>query len=134
LEACESIAKKEVTYNPNFHKRYPGQLESVLFSVNYRSENEYLNLLETAASYFVHIACGHVFLDGNKRFAVTFMVYFLNLNGFDLKISKKTLRNIAIDIAHENSHNISLDLKKEYLVGILKINLTKLTNKSKVVV
>lgn len=56
-------------------------------------------LAEIAALYAEVIARGHVFLDGNKRTALTSMLSFLNLNDLELKVNQSELENQIVDIA-----------------------------------
>ena len=120
LEDCKIIyeKEKETQFLADFELRYSGGFESALHSVNYKAEKLEQPVLEIAASYFTHLACGHNFIDGNKRFAVTFSVYFLQLNGYQVLLTNNSLRNLAILIAHENVRNVTINIKKAYVLDI----------------
>jgi death-on-curing protein len=55
-----------------------GQAERTAFG-----EDAYPSIPEKAAAYAFFIARNHPFIDGNKRTAVSAMLVFLELNGFD---------------------------------------------------
>lgn len=123
LEACKAIAQKEKQWVASFDLRYKGRLESALESVNLQSQLVSLEIADIAAAYFVHVACGHVFVDGNKRFAVVFMVYFLELNGFTLNLSKNALRDLAIEICHEVNSAVPIHIRRDYVRDVLRNSL-----------
>jgi death-on-curing family protein len=115
LEDCEIIYEREKQHNADFYARRENLLESAISSINYKAEALKLDVLDIAVSYYVHVACGHVFIDGNKRFSVTFLIYFLELNGYELKVTKNFLRNLTIEISHEDASGIPFDVKKDYV-------------------
>ena len=126
LEACKTISEREKQWNADFDLRHKGRLESAIGSVNLKSQLIGLEVLDIAAAYFVHIACGHVFVDGNKRFSVTFMVYFLELNKLKLKLTKNALRNLAIKICHERNKDVPIHIRRDYIRDVLKENILPL--------
>lgn len=50
-----------------------------------QDDDRYEGIVKKAAFYFVKIAQGHMFNDGNKRTALAAMQVFLNLNGYQFK-------------------------------------------------
>lgn len=58
----------------------------------------YKTVFEKAAAYFHSLAMNHVFLDGNKRTAVTTAARFLDLNGYELQASNKELESFALRV------------------------------------
>lgn len=47
---------------------------------------------------------GHVFLDGNKRTALSSMLSFLDLNDFELKVNESELEDRIVEIADGKIH------------------------------
>lgn len=115
IEVCEIIYKtfKDIASDygvdspiPDFKSRYPGVLESILGSVQFRSWAEGLDIGMTASYYFVSLVKSQAFLDANKRNAVLMTDTFLRINGYKLGVNKNLLRNIAIFISLEENKGI----------------------------
>lgn len=47
----------------------------------------YPEIHQKAAVYFYNIINGHIFTDGNKRTALVAAIYFLNWNGYKIKVN-----------------------------------------------
>ncbi len=58
----------------------------------------YKSIFEKAAAYLESLASHHVFVDGNKRTAITVSARFLFLNGFELKVSNKELEYFVLRV------------------------------------
>lgn len=59
------------------------------------------SVFEKAGTYLESLAKYHVFVDGNKRTAVTASARFLFLNGYKLKVSNKEVEDFVIRAASE---------------------------------
>ncbi len=56
----------------------------------------YPGVFDKAASYFDSTARHHVFVDGNKRTAITLAARFLFLNGYDLQTTDSLLEKFVL--------------------------------------
>ncbi|EBD9832207.1 type II toxin-antitoxin system death-on-curing family toxin, partial [Salmonella enterica] len=56
-------------------------------------------LFELAATYWVAIARGHIFHDGNKRTAFFVTMAFLRRNGIRIHDTDNTLENLTVEAA-----------------------------------
>ena len=67
--------------------REPGLLQSIARrpQTSFSGVEQFPDIYTKAAIYLESIATYHVFLDGNKRTALTAAAVFLNLNGFTTK-------------------------------------------------
>jgi len=65
----------------------------------------YLDIFAKAAVYFTACAYHHIFMDGNKRTAVSIAIRFLFQNGWEFETSNKELENFAVK-AVENKFEI----------------------------
>lgn len=59
------------------------------------------SIFEKAASYLESLAKYHVFVDGNKRTAITASARFLFLNGYRFTASNKEVENFVLRVAQE---------------------------------
>ena len=57
------------------------------------------DLYEMAAAYLFHIVRNHPFIDGNKRTGIVAALVFLNMNGYELITSGKSLENLVQKVA-----------------------------------
>jgi prophage maintenance system killer protein len=121
IEICRAIYEvyKEVgqeegieTPIPKFDSRYPGALEGILGSVQYKADTLQFDLRTTAAYYFVHLAKSQCFLDANKRLAVIITNTFLRLNSYRLTIPAWILRDIAIFIAQNRYASVEMEVRQ----------------------
>ena len=58
----------------------------------------YKDVFKKAAVYFESLVRHHVFIDGNKRIAVTTAARFLFLNGYELYATNKEVEKFVIDV------------------------------------
>lgn len=67
---------------------------------------------------FYSINKNHAFEDGNKRSSIVLTCYFLEVNGFDFKVSHfiREMENIAVQVA---DNKIDKDLLQEIITSIL---------------
>ncbi len=56
----------------------------------------YPGIFDKAAAYFESTARHHVFIDGNKRTAITLAARFLFLNGYDLQTTDSLLEKFVL--------------------------------------
>jgi death-on-curing protein len=70
---------------------------------------------------FYSINKNHAFEDGNKRASIVLTSYFLEVNGFDYKVSHfiREMENIAVHVA---DNRIDKDLLQEIITSILYEN------------
>ena len=59
------------------------------------------SIFEKAATYLESLAKYHVFVDGNKRTAVTASARFLFLNGYKLSATNKEVEDFVVRVASE---------------------------------
>jgi death-on-curing protein len=72
-------------------------------------EDLHQTLFQKAAAFFHSIACGHAFLNGNKRTAVVALDLFMTANGYLLFISDADMYRLAKDTVEANMKGIKLD-------------------------
>jgi death-on-curing family protein len=104
--SCD-LAKKHMAWNepiPDFGTRFPGKLESCLAAPfqTYGRKQLYRGLVPKAAVLFYLLVKNHPFQNGNKRIAVTTLLYFFYKNGKWLKVSNIELYNFAKWVASSN--------------------------------
>lgn len=101
------LAEKFMGWNepiPDFSTRFPNILESCLaapFS-SFGGKNVYQGTAEKAAMLFYLMVKNHPFQNGNKRIAMTTLLYFLHKNNCWLKVDEKEFYNFAEWIAESN--------------------------------
>ena len=102
----------------DFSTRYPNKLESCLEQpfVTYDGVELYPALLDKAILHFYLIIKNHPFENGNKRMAVTVMLYFLYKNGKFIKAPADELYRIAVEVAKS-------DMPIDDQVQLLKLSL-----------
>ena len=59
------------------------------------------SIFEKAATYLESLAKYHVFVDGNKRTAITASARFLFLNGYKLSATNKEVEDFVVRVASE---------------------------------
>ncbi len=103
------------TYGGEPGIRDEGLLESALAQPKASFDEDYLhkNIFEMAAAYEFHVCKNHPFFNGNKRTALVAMYTFLYRNGFHLKMAKKSLYAVIIDLAEGK-------VEKKELASLLK--------------
>ncbi|MCL2899878.1 type II toxin-antitoxin system death-on-curing family toxin [Brenneria tiliae] len=78
----------------------PGRAEALIYRVQNRTHYEDVtDVFEFAATYWVAIARGHIFNDGNKRTAFFVTMVFLYRNGIRLPDTDNTLENLTVEAA-----------------------------------
>jgi len=65
-------------------------------------EEFYRGVFQKTAAQFESIAMNHVFIDGNKRTAITASARFLFLNGYELTAGNKKLEDFVLMVVVEN--------------------------------
>ncbi|EJZ8384488.1 type II toxin-antitoxin system death-on-curing family toxin [Klebsiella oxytoca] len=75
----------------------PGRAEAIIYRVQNRFHCEGVNdIFELAATYWVAIACGHIFNDGNKRTAFFITMTFLARNGYLIADEDTRLEELTV--------------------------------------
>ncbi|EGA0958880.1 type II toxin-antitoxin system death-on-curing family toxin [Salmonella enterica] len=78
----------------------PGRAQALIYRVQNRVHYEGVtDLFELAATYWVAIARGHIFHDGNKRTAFFVTMVFLRRNGIRIHDTDNTLENLTVEAA-----------------------------------
>jgi death-on-curing family protein len=114
------LAKKLMTWNepiPEFGSRFPNILESCLVVPfqSFSGRSAYKGLVGKAAILFYLLIKNHPFQNGNKRIAMTTLLYFLYKNKKWIKVDNQEFYNFSKWIAESNPK-----LKKETVVAIEK--------------
>ena len=78
-----------------------GLLDAAVAMPRQQFGGEYLHpdVQAMAAAYLYHLAQNHPFHDGNKRVAVMAAYVFLEVNGWDLKVSPSELESVTRQVA-----------------------------------
>lgn len=89
---------------PKFSSRFPNILESCLLTPfqSFGRKPLYRGFLMKAAVLFYLMIKNHPFQNGNKRIAMTTLLYFLYKNGKWLKVDNQELYNFAKWVAASN--------------------------------
>ncbi|MCD1125892.1 type II toxin-antitoxin system death-on-curing family toxin [Jinshanibacter sp. LJY008] len=78
----------------------PGRAEALIYRVQNRTHYEGVtDVFELAATYWVAIARGHIFNDGNKRTAFFVTMTFLYRNDIKIRDNDDTLENLTVEAA-----------------------------------
>ena len=78
----------------------PGRAEALIYRVQNRKHYEgSTDVFELAATYWVAIARGHIFNDGNKRTAFFVTMTFLYRNGIRIRDTGNMLENLTVEAA-----------------------------------
>ncbi|MFS1563954.1 MAG: type II toxin-antitoxin system death-on-curing family toxin [Candidatus Arsenophonus phytopathogenicus] len=78
----------------------PGRAEALIYRVQNRAHYDGVtDIFELAATYWVAIARGHIFNDGNKRTAFFVTMTFLYRNGINIRDNDNTLENLTVEAA-----------------------------------
>ena len=110
---------------PDFSAHDPKKLQSSLETIkqSFNGTDLYPELTDKAAALFYFMAKNHAFDNGNKRMAVSTMLFFLLKNGKWIHTDPRYLYEIAVEVASSNSAD------KSDVVDRLKIffdkNITK---------
>jgi death on curing protein len=81
--------------------REPGLLAAIADKpqASFDGEDLYPGLTDKAAAIFEALCNYHVFVDGNKRTAITCLEYFLYLNDYQLKVSMAERERFTLEVA-----------------------------------
>jgi len=102
---------------PDFSTRFPNILESCILTPHQTYGGQlYPGLIKKSAILFYLMIKNHPFQNGNKRIAVTTLLYFLYKNNKWLKIDNQRLYNFSRWVAESDSV-----LKTETVQAIEKI-------------
>jgi len=101
------LAKKFLEWNepiPNFSTRFPNVLESCLITpfASFGGKTAYRGVISKSSMLFYLMIKNHPFQNGNKRIAMTTLMYFLHENGKWLKVDNQELYNFAKWVAESN--------------------------------
>ncbi len=106
-EVVELNRQQIAAYGGSFYEpdncRNKGSLSFALETIDGSSfgVEHYPHLSDKAAHLAFTIIRSHVFMDGNKRTAISLIRVFLLINGFDIEIQTETIDQAALDIALE---------------------------------
>lgn len=101
---AHTLAKEWMDWDepiPHFSTRFPQKLESCLATPfqTFGKTELYKGLIGKAAALFYFLIKNHPFQNGNKRIAVTCLLFFLYKNDNWLKIGNQELYNFAVWVA-----------------------------------
>jgi len=101
---AHALARELMTWSepiPDFGSRFPNVLESCLAVPFQKFERKNLckGLLQKAAVLFYLMIKNHPFENGNKRIAVTTLLYFLVKNKKWIDVDNQSLYNFAVWVA-----------------------------------
>ncbi|MDQ5951004.1 MAG: Fido protein [Patescibacteria group bacterium] len=104
LETCEelyNLLKNEVFPGyidsfPPFDTRFPGRLESILNSIEFKADRLGQDIFEVASNYYVSINRGHPLQNGNKRFSVIIADVFLRIHGYEPSIPINLFLEVSV--------------------------------------
>ena len=104
-----SLARNLLTYDepiPDFTTRYPNILESCLATPFQAFDKKYLyrTLIAKASILFYLMNKNHPFQNGNKRIAVTTLLYFLRVNNKWLTVNEEDLYEFAVSVAESKRY------------------------------
>lgn len=110
---------------PSFASRFPNALESCLASPfqTYGRKHLYRGLTGKAATLFYFMVKNHPFRNGNKRIAMTTLLYFLSKHRKWLKVDQREFYNFARWVAESNAR-----LKDETVAAVEKFIKTYLVS------
>lgn len=115
---AHSLAQELMTWDepiPSFSTRFPNILESCINEPFQTFGRDLRPTLEAkAAALFYLMIKNHPFKNGNKRVAVTTLIYFMVKNGRWLKIDNQELYNFARFVAQ------SPPKSKDGMIGIIE--------------
>jgi death on curing protein len=98
------LAQKFMEWNepiPDFKTRFPYKLESCIETPfqTFERKSLYKGLIEKSAILFYLMVKNHPFQNGNKRIAVTTLIFFLIQNGKWLSVSNQSIYEFAREVA-----------------------------------
>ena len=124
------LAQEMVAFNepiPDFSTRFPNILESCLATPfqSFSKKSLYPTLISKASILFYLMIKNHPFQNGNKRIAMTTLLFFLHKNKKWIRVDTQELYNFTVWIAQSPR-----DVKEEMVKAIdkfLKKHLVNLT-------
>jgi prophage maintenance system killer protein len=101
------LARKLMLWNepiPDFVTRFPNVLEGCLVAPfqKFDGKDLYIGLIKKSAILFYLLIKNHPFQNGNKRIAVTTLLFFLSDNKKWLRVNNQELYNFARWVAESN--------------------------------
>jgi death-on-curing family protein len=98
------LAKRLMEWNepiPDFETRFSDKLESCIGTPfqTFDRKSLYKGLVEKSSILFYLMIKNHPFQNGNKRIAVTTLIFFLSQNGKWLSISNQDIYEFAREVA-----------------------------------
>ena len=119
------IAQEKFEYNepiPEFRTRFPNVLESCLAVPlqTFGGKNLYPTFYDKTAMLFYLMIKNHPFQNGNKRIAITTLMYALYKNNLWIKVSNQELYNFAVWVAE--SPRDAKDEMRKYIKKFIKTN------------
>jgi len=113
-----SLAREMMSYDepiPDYGTRFPGILESCIATPFMKFDGRYLyrTFLHKASMLFYLMIKNHPFQNGNKRIAVTTLLYFLHKNSKWIDVDNRDLYNFTIWVAQSPA-----ELKEQVVEGI----------------
>ena len=122
------LAKKFMEWDepiPDFSSRFPNVLESCLITPfsSFGGKTPYRGLIGKASMLFYLMVKNHPFKNGNKRIAMTPLMYFLSENKKWLEVDNQELYNFSKWVAESNPK-----LKSETVKAIEKFIQTYIVN------
>lgn len=119
-EVAHELAKAHMEWNepiPDFKTRFPGILERSIASPFQTFGGQlYPGLLKKASILFYLMVKNHPFQNGNKRIAVTTLLYFLFKNKKWISIDNQRLYNFARWVAESDA-----SLKEETVLAVERL-------------
>ncbi len=105
---AHTLAKELMAWDepiPDFNTRFPHRLEGCLVAPfqRFNKKDLYKGFLRKASVLFYLMVKNHPFQNGNKRIAVTTLLYFLHKNKKWLKVDNQELYNFAKWVAESNA-------------------------------
>lgn len=122
------LAQEMLAFNepiPDFSTRFPNILESCLATPfqSFSKKSLYPTLISKASILFYLMVKNHPFQNGNKRIAMTTMLFFLHKNKKWIKVDTQELYNFTVWIAQSPR-----DVKEEMVKAIEKFLKKHLVN------
>ncbi len=114
------LAKKFLEWDepiPDFNTRFSDKLESCIETPfqTFERKSLYKGIVEKSSILFYLMIKNHPFQNGNKRIAVTTLLFFLIQNGKWLGISNEEIYKFACDVAKSESQ------KKDNIIYIINL-------------
>ncbi len=105
---AHELAQQKLGFNepiPSFTTRYPKILESCLAAPfqTFSRKELYPGLVNKASMLFYLMIKNHPFQNGNKRVAVTTLLFFLAKHKKWIKANFRTLYHFAVDVAQSDA-------------------------------